>query len=447
MYFDKVLAKFGIFCSCLLIFAGGSPSTAQAGQKGLGLGIGLGVGILLGQGLKGMTGEQRGQTPKRGGPRSSGSGGGSKSGGEQSASQQQPAETSVNWAAEEEARRRIEQNEMAERNRNVEKAIAVFLKTLEEQHIILRGEASNVRVSSGSNINQVTAGEVRSEVEKAYAEARLTDFDRFAGELWTRDRLTVQILKEAEKGIEPYFQGVGAKGPSMADLKEVFAKSATTIYARALELAEIIGVSQSFDGFIRTIYENSDRVPESLWTIGADGQYERMLSRAINTIDRSFFITDSAVGTGDSRGLDRLFQFRFRARRALYECLSSHYTSMAAGQSVAEIRGPLPSLVIENTLSGQGATRGASLAGGSRIKATPVSTAGEMQPSAVNTVERAEVWGRVQSQVTGECSEPMRQVANDARDQGLQPVPARWTGGDRGGLPPTPQIQPASLPR
>jgi hypothetical protein len=38
-------------------------------------------------------------------------------------------------------------------------------------------------------------------------------------------------------------------------------------------------------------------------------------------------------------------------------------------------------------------------------------------------------------------------VANDARDQGLQPVPARWTGGDRGGLPPTPQIQPASLPR
>jgi hypothetical protein len=73
----------------------------------------------------------------------------------------------------------------------------------------------------------------------------------------------VQILREAKQGIEPYFKGVGAKGPSMADLKDVFAKSATAVYARALELAEIVGVSHSFDRFIRAIYENSDRVPET----------------------------------------------------------------------------------------------------------------------------------------------------------------------------------------
>jgi hypothetical protein len=445
MYSDPFLSRVITFFSCILIFFGGITTSSAQGRRAIEFGVGLGMGLLLGKGLKSQGSDPK-QTRNRGAGQRNQGGGGKAAAEQSAASQQQSVEVSENWAAEEEARRRIDQNDAAERNRNVEKAIAGFLKALEDQHLILHGQTVNVRVASGATISQVTAGEVRSEVEKAYADAHLTDFDRFAGELWTRDRLTVQILKEAEKGIEPYFQGVGAKGPGMTDLKEVFAKSATIVYARALELAEIIGVSHSFDRFIRTIYENSDRVPESLWTIGADGKYERMLSRTINTIDRGYFITDGTVGTGDAHGLNRLFQFRFRARRALYECLSAHYANMAASQNVAEVRGALPTLVIESTLSGQNAGRNAQLAGGSRMKPKPVLAESDAQP-ATGAVEQTDVWQRVQSQVTGECNEAMRRVANDAHDQGLQPVPARWEGGERGGLPSTPQVQPAYLPR
>lgn len=420
------ISRLGVSCSCLAIVTvlGAAPVGADNGS----LGLGIGIGILMNKALNGLGAQGKGQPQNRqskdGGTRnrSAGSGGSGKS-----PTPKEQTEVTANYAAEEEARRRIEQNEVAERNRNVEKAIAGFIEVLERQHIRLRGETVNVR--AGGTINQVTAGEVRSEVDKAYMQARLTDFDRFAGELWTRDRLTVQILREADRGIQPYFDGVGAKGPSMTDLKDVFGKAAAAVYARALELAEIVGVSHSFDRFIRTIYENSDRVPESLWTIGADGQYERLLSRAINTIDRNYFIPDGPVVASDPHGLERLFQFRFRARRALYECLSAHYANMGAGQTGTDIGGALPAtLTIDNSLTGDGSSRGAVLASGPHIPPKAISATGGAQATSV-TVEDSQVWRIVQGRVTGECNQSMRLVADDARDQGLEPVPARWDGG------------------
>ena len=114
-----------------------------------------------------------------------------------------------------------------------------------------------VRATRGE-LNQVTAGQVKVSIEDAYEKANLREFEKYTGELWTRDRLLVRTLRYATKNLGPYFEGVGAKGPSMDDLKDLFAKSAHEVFAKALETNEIIGVSKSFDRFIRTIYEYSD---------------------------------------------------------------------------------------------------------------------------------------------------------------------------------------------
>jgi hypothetical protein len=440
VYLSLFSRFFLIVCIATPLISLLNVATAEAGKKGVGgfLG-GIGVGIMLNEMAKGLSGEDK----QKSAPRQKSDGGGN---GDRESSQKQqekPQEASINYYEEAEAQQRILQNEAAERNRNVKKAIDRFIEVLAVQHSSLRGEQTNVR--AGNSINQVTAGEVRSEVERAYLDARLTEFDRFAGELWTRDRLTVQILREAEREVEPYFEGVGAKGPSMEDLKTVFSKAAAKVYARAIELGEIVGVSHSFDRFIRTIYENSDRAPESLWTIGADGRYERLLSRSINAIDRGFFITEGPVATNDPLGLERLFQFRFRARRALYDCLSAHYASMAVDRS-SPTMGALPTLIVEGAMPGETSSRGISLepsAGNAMTSPAPQAH----QPADSASPEKSEqVWTQVTQHVRGACNTSMMQIANAAREEGLQPVPARWDVGSASqqmdGLNPPPQLMP-----
>jgi hypothetical protein len=308
-------------------------------------------------------------------------------------------------------------NEDSEENRNVSKAITRFVDVLKEQHRILRnGPNANVRASS--DIHQVTEGEVKTSVDKAYQEAELTDFDTLAGEIWTGDRLRVQILRQAEKGILPYFKGVGAKGPDMNNLEQVFKEAAANVYANALELSDIVGASRSFDRFIRTIYENSDQAPASLWTVGADIQYERMLTTVINQVDRDYFVANR-VDIDNQRyatlggQLSHRFDFRFRARRALYDCLAASYVGLISS-------GPGGTI---NTSSSGGDKRGASIGLFSRQEAKTA------KPEVVNVVEAgdssAQLWKRTEQVVDDRCSGLAMPVAQTAKVSGLKPVSVR----------------------
>lgn len=215
-----------------------------------------------------------------------------------------------------------------EEGRNVDLALTHFVKALIKLHKDILNRDVNVAAATGLNINQVTTGELRRGAEQAYQQARLFEFERYAGELWTRDRLMVRIIQQSEPGLKPYFEGVGAKGPSMAEINDLFGRSAVEVHSKALEISEIVGVSLSFDRFIRAMYENSDRT-EGLWAHGsneqADGLYERLATTLIDSEPREKFIQDGAGLASDPLGLERQFQYRFRARRALYDCLTAHY--------------------------------------------------------------------------------------------------------------------------
>jgi hypothetical protein len=296
-----------------------------------------------------------------------------------------------NTALTKEAQRKIRENDRFEQARDVNGAIQAFLKVLEKEHQKLRNNPDvNVRAAYGASINQITEGEVRLAVERAFQEARLNDFDTLAGEIWTRERLIVQILQDAQIGILPYFKGVGARGPDMNNLHDVFRAAAEEVYARALELAEIIGVSRSFDRFIRTIYENSDQAPVSLQTVGADVQYERLLTRAVNEVDRAYFAPDRIDNQKSETLTTRLsqqFSFRFRARRALYDCLNAGYISLIKDSA-----------------------------------AVPAQSSAAVAEEA----DSAEVvWKRTRKLVNEKCTQITRPVAQNALAMGLRPVSSR----------------------
>ena len=395
---------------CAVAFAAGlmwAPDVSMA-QDGFGIAMGV-MGMM-------RNGMPRGGYGHRGG-------GGGSSDEQDQRSKDKGQDASDNAVLAYEAIAQMALNQNTEKSRNVANAITSFIGVLEAEHKTLRNNSSaNVRASSGSNINQITEGEIKASVDKAYQEAHLTDFDTLAGELWTHDRLQVQILSEAEKLILPYFRGVGAKGPDMNNLQEVFKDAAIKVYARALELSEIVGVSRSFDHFIRTIYENSDQAPDGLWTVGADVQYERMITRVINEVDHAYFIANRLDIENQKAAtlavrLSHQFDFRFRARRALYDCLAAGYVALLNRGQGTQPFGAKP-----------GGSRGAKIDIFARpeAKGPAAKSAG---PEVVNVVESgdssAEVWKRAKQMVGEKCLEITKPFAQMASDSGLKPISAR----------------------
>jgi hypothetical protein len=447
--FDLKHMMFGVSVAALASSALLAPAPAQASKRGVGTAIGIGAGLLLmNEAAKAM--QQGGaKAPVQRRPKGDGSGGGS-------AASDKPADapqvTFSDVKRMTQVRNEINEIKRAkqqEDDRNVDLAVKVFLKYIDCKHQELRGvswwaciqqpvDKVAMKVSTGPNINQITAGEIRRAVEDAYKQGRLYEFERFAGELWTRDRLMVRLLRHSQQGLDPYFYGVGAKGASMSDLNDLFSRSARDVYAKALEVAEIIGVSHSFDRFIRTIYEYSDRADESLWTVGADGRYERLVTNYINAVPAELFILTAGTHGSDNQGLEKQFQFRFRARRALYDCMSANYSDLVGGGAKS---------IAVSTAAKADSTRGAKLerthVGGAQVETGAIKT-----PAALETFEEIPgAWRRAETQVGSVCRPTLQRITLDATAGKIAPVPSRWDNtaeSERGGRTEN-AVQPARL--
>jgi hypothetical protein len=70
----------------------------------------------------------------------------------------------------------------------------------------------------------------------------------------------------------------------------------------------------------------------------------------------------------------------------------------------------------------------------------------QQTPASSSPEKSEQVWTQVTQHVRGACNSPMMQIANAARQEGLQPVPARWDVGSASqqldGLSPSPQLMP-----
>jgi hypothetical protein len=322
----------------------------------------------------------------------------------------------VKWA-EEAGKRRIENEKKEatarlESDRNVDDAISKFIQDLQQRHTKLWGKHVSHVARGDGNINEVTDGMIRLLVEEAYKQARLDEFDPGLPEtMWSRERLTVFILRQARFGIDSFYTGVGAKGPNAENLRAVFLNAAREVYTRALETAEIMGVSHSFDKFIGKIYRASTGADDGLPTLGADGRYEKLMSSVIESVPLKASTT-AAPQAGAQLGLDRQFLFRFRARRTLYDCLSASYATLSKLDST------MPASVVE------GDTRGAGIGS---------------QGATVVTVS-SEVWRRVEAHAKDVCRVTVQSSVLKAATEGdLRPQSVRADSYKAGeGLSPIP---------
>lgn len=418
-----------LVASVAIVAATPTPASAQFRNFGRAAGAVAGAAVVLGvlgSMQQGRAAVPRGSSGSRRGRSNSNEESSSSSSGTPAAQQTavSAATRARNIAQQEAETQAINASNNMESDRNLQNALKAFIEDLRKRHQALLGRGTNVRVATGLDINEVTEGSLRTAVEDAYRVAGLAAFERFSGEMWTRDRLTVFILRHARQKLPPYFVGAGARGPDMNELRSVLANSARSVFSIALETSELMGVSHSFDRFIRTIYENSDRADGNLWTTGADGRYEKLMSELIERVPLP---AAGAAGAGDSssqnlavQGVGRQFLARFRARRALYDCMSSSYPNLL-GSRAGLGRGPL--------IQTSGATIGAD--GG------PDQAAADPTPldAAAAAAQTEQVWRQMQQRVAQTCSGRVPEVVRLVASGELRPQPVRYDNAQGGVAP------------
>jgi hypothetical protein len=180
------------FCAAAL---GAAAPAAAKSRNTIGTIIGVGAaGALLNEAAKAM-----GQKPTRPGP----SGPGTSSNSETGKRNEDPdaAARAARQLAAIEENGEIERAKKMELERNVDLAIKAFIDKLIEWHNAIN-TGDRVRSTRGE-LNQVTAGQVKASIEEAYDKANLREFEKYSGELWTRDRLLVRIMRYATINLRP----------------------------------------------------------------------------------------------------------------------------------------------------------------------------------------------------------------------------------------------------
>lgn len=311
----------------------------------------------------------------------------------------------------------------ADQERDVDAAIVAFIDKLKSEHEALWANArSKAEVANLDEINAITEVDIRQSLDAAYLTNKLVAFDAFSAELWTRERLLVQVLREAMHRIEPYFDGIGAKGPTRADIETVLNQAAGAVYTRAFEVNELLGLAQSFDRFSRTIYERTDEADLQLASsaqkfVAAEDHFESFVSREleVNRRKQAEAIQQALMQTSPDEQtvekvdmVDHEFIVRYRARRVLFDCLDRGY---------AEIVDPADHASGQTTDASLSSSAGGSNSvGGAGVNAQPAAGA------AASSVEAEQDLGeKVSAYMRSVCSPSIGQLVNDE----IAPIPAR----------------------
>ncbi len=209
-----------------------------------------------------------------------------------------------------------------DRERNVEQAVNSFISV-----IASRTDSKVVRTAS---TNEITKQNVTAAVEAEYERAGLARFEQFGADLWTRERLTVEVIDRGTMMIEPYYDGVAQRGLSKEDLNTIFSKSAALSYAIAMETAELIGVEQSYDRLIHAIYENAPSSEDGSIQKAiddAEGSFDRLWKGASPIAATSVVQSRPAGQTAADNEADYGLSKRYRVKRVLLDCVAEGYES------------------------------------------------------------------------------------------------------------------------
>jgi hypothetical protein len=161
-----------------------------------------------------------------------------------------------------------------------------------------------------------TASSIEQALIKAIKDARLDEFERFASESWTTDRIRKLVLDRVYNDLDPLLKGNTRGQVRMDAIEPVIQRAAQAIYRRIFETSELLATNRAANQFIQNLYQKTG------------GQVD----------DRTREIADSLVRRGSFAMLiryedllnsdDNNYAYHYRAHRIVYDCLSKNMANV-----------------------------------------------------------------------------------------------------------------------
>lgn len=301
------------------------PKADARGNKGIGIGLGIAAGaILLNELSKG--GGASASTNRSRPSKSTGGGGSKKAPSNDDDDDDEPAQKTVKTVPSKPTLTAQEEHELRERQavaredrqRDVDKHITMFIEVLNTRHWLRKVQQSKSLNDEVKLSSEVTEADVRRTLEDAYAIEKLGMFAKFDGEPWSKERLLVRVLSEAYDEVEPYFKGIASRGPNSGDVAQIMQVAARKVFAQVFEVSEMLGMVASHERLYREVSE-----------VGSDEKAERYVEVLSGlTFDRA--VTEILAAGVKSRPDGNPYAQKLRARRAVYDCVGTVATAIAA---------------------------------------------------------------------------------------------------------------------
>ena len=175
--------------------------------------------------------------------------------------------------------------------------------------------------ANNDTVGDVTMNAIEQSLEKAFKNAKLEVYGRFAGESWTAERMRKMILDLVDAELPRLFRGNSRGNAPMSALDALIQRAAESVYRRIFETSELLAANRSSALFMQRLYQTHGRLVKDDLLESADS----IIMRAALGVIRPYEL--------GMRRAESSWAYRYRAQRIVFDCLSEDLARTSSSET------------------------------------------------------------------------------------------------------------------
>src|ERR1044072_4223001 len=211
--------------------------------------------------------------------------------------------------------------------------------TVKIQAIITRFEKAQEKANN-EEAGDINMNAIEQSLERAFKNAKLDVYGRFAGESWTSDRMRKMILDLADAELSRLFRGNTKGSAPMSALDQLIQRAGESVYRRIFETSELLAANRSAALFMQRLYQTHgkivDKEKDKRIKDGAPAKDDDDDDDVMESADG--IISRAALGVirpyeNAMRRTENAYVYRYRAQRIVFDCLSEQIVQTTSSET------------------------------------------------------------------------------------------------------------------
>ena len=193
---------------------------------------------------------------------------------------------------------------------------------------------------NNNEAGDISMNAIEQSLEKAFKNAKLDVYGRFAGESWTSDRMRKMILDLVDAELSRLFKGNTKGSAPMAVVDSLIQRAGESVYRRIFETSELLAANRSAALFMQRLYQTHgkivDKEKDKRIKDGAPAKDDDDDDDVMESADG--IISRAALGVirpyeNAMRRTENAYVYRYRAQRIVFDCLSEQIVQTTSSET------------------------------------------------------------------------------------------------------------------